>query len=474
MRSPVPAILVLTLVPALVVAAPEAPRPSHEEPLGEPVVDAAASAALAALAGPASCDGGAAAGVFACKDLDLTGFVSLPAMSPAATSGSNLWGFRSANDGREYAVMGIDVGTAVVEVTDPARPRPVGLVPGLFSRWREVKVFQRFDAEAGRWKAWAYVVTEAVGGGLQILDLSDLPDSVSLAATYRGFDTAHTVTLANVDPATGIANVPDVPPVLYIQGFDRLVDIHRSGVLALDLADPVAPALLGAYRDSYAHDTWTGVLRGARAAGCAAGHDPCELVVNWAGDAIRILDFTDKAHPEILSTLVYQGLGYAHSGWISADGNYLFSTDELDEETYGGDSRVRIVDVSDLRHPRVATTWFGPTRAIDHNGYVVGNLYYLANYERGVTVLDVTNPLAPAPVAFLDTFPSADDTAFHGVWGVYPFLPSGTILASSIDGAGGLFLLRLAPTAPIPREPVLPVAPRARDPRRVDGPRPFP
>jgi len=29
------------------------------------------------------------------------------------------------------------------------------------------------------------------------------------------------------------------------------------------------------------------------------------------------------------------------------------------------------------------------------------------------------------------------DAAFHGAWGVYPFLPSGTILISSIDGAGG-------------------------------------
>ena len=472
MRTPLLAFLV-ALVPALATAAPEPVRPAHEEPLGNPIVDPLASATLESLTGPAACAGGTAAGLFACQDLGLTAFVSLPQMSAAATSGSNLWGFRSANDGREYAVIGIDVGTGVVDVTDPAHPHVVGMVPGLFSRWREVKVFQRFDAGAGRWNAWAYVVTEAVGGGLQVLDLSDLPHSVSLAATYRGFDTAHTVTLANVDYATGIANVPDVPPVLYIQGFDRLVDIQHSGILALDVTNPVAPVLLGAYRETYAHDTWTGVLRGARAAGCA-GHDPCELVVNWAGDAIRLLDFTDKAHPVILSTLVYQKLGFAHSGWISADGNYLFSTDELDEETYGGNSRVRIVDVSDLRNPRVVTSWFGPTRTIDHNGYVVGNLYYLANYERGVTVLDVTNPLEPKAVGFLDTFPSADATEFHGVWGVYPFLPSGTILASSIDGAGGLFLLRLAATAPIPREPIVPVGPRPPDPRRVDGLRPFP
>ena len=56
--------------------------------------------------------------------------------------------------------------------------------------------------------------------------------------------------------------------------------------------------------------------------------------------------------------------------------------------------------------------------------------------------------------------------AFHGAWGVYPFLPSGTLLVSSIDGAGGLFVLRESVVAAAPpggpRAPVVTVPPRSR------------
>jgi choice-of-anchor B domain-containing protein len=119
--------------------------------------------------------------------------------------------------------------------------------------------------------------------------------------------------------------------------------------------------------------------------------------------------------------------------------------DELDELQQGHNTWVRAIDIRDLSNPFVASTWTGPTRAIDHNGYTVGNNYYMSNYERGITVLDVTTPEDPQEIAFFDTFPSADDAAFHGAWGVYPFLPSGTILVSNIDGPGGLFILRHSP-----------------------------
>jgi hypothetical protein len=102
---------------------------------------------------------------------------------------------------------------------------------------------------------------------------------------------------------------------------------------------------------------------------------------------------------------------------------------------------------------------------------VVGDKLYVSHYEHGVTILDVTTPTSPRQVGFFDTFPSEEEADFHGAWGVYPFLPSGTILVSSIDGAGGLFVLResVAAAAPPggPRAPVLPVHPRTRNAREV-------
>ena len=41
---------------------------------------------------------------------------------------------------------------------------------------------------------------------------------------------------------------------------------------------------------------------------------------------------------------------------------------------------------------------------------------------------------------FFDTYPANDDTAFNGVWNVYPYFASGNILVSDIEG--GLFIIK--------------------------------
>jgi uncharacterized repeat protein (TIGR01451 family) len=81
-------------------------------------------------------------------------------------------------------------------------------------------------------------------------------------------------------------------------------------------------------------------------------------------------------------------------------------------------------------------------------------------YQRGLTIFDVAHPNHPAEIAFFDTYPSADAVSYAGAWGVYPYLPSGTLLVS--DMQGGLVLLReqglaLSLTAPLsvsPGEPI--------------------
>jgi choice-of-anchor B domain-containing protein len=418
---------------------------------------------LASLAEPARCVDGLSAGTFPCRGIDLISYVSLTAMREGAASGSSLWGFVDLDDGREYAVFGLNNGTAVVDVTDATAPRVVGSIAGPSSIWREAKVYQVFNAGQNRYNAYAYVVSEAPGAGLQILDLSDLPNSVTLAATYRLFDTAHTVFMANVDPATAASNSQSVAPVLYVQG-PRI-----AGIVALDVADPVAPALLGSFTGSYGHDIWAGTVTGPRAQACLR-HDPCEVVVNWAGDAIRVLDWTQKANPQTIAELRYPDLGYAHSGWITADGLHLLSMDELDERQTGTNSLVRVLDFSDLRNPNVVGGWRGGTPAIEHNGYTRGDKFYVAHYERGLTILNVSDPRNPTEAAFFDTYPPSDNASFHGAWGNFPYLPSGNVLLSNIDGAGGLFVLKESAPATLspgsnPRAPVAPLPPRGRPPR---------
>jgi len=129
-----------------------------------------------------------------------------------------------------------------------------------------------------------------------------------------------------------------------------------------------------------------------------------------------------------------------HSGWGTEDKQHIFLHDEFDEKDGGLNSTVRIFSITDLNNPTQVGQWTGPTRAIDHNGFVRGNRYYMSNYERGLTVLDITDPANPIDAGFFDTYTPSNNAGFNGAWGTYPFLPSGNILVSDIGS--GLYILK--------------------------------
>ena len=388
---------------------------------------------LAELAA-SSCSGGFAA-EYPCQGIDFMSRVPLTSFNGNPTSASNLWGYVDLDDNREYAIIGLRNGTGVVEVTDPANPRVVETIVGVTSQWREVKVYQFWNATASRWDAYAYITTEGAGGGIQIIDLTKLPASVSLAATWTGVSTSHTDQISNINFTTNVSNNPNFPPVLYISG------ANTGGLRFVSLANPTSLTEVGFWTGTYSHDTYPHVFTDARANQCAPGHNPCEVVFSFAGTAgLKIIDVTNKSAPVTLSTLTYSQLGYVHSGWISSDGNYIFLHDELDEQNFGHNSRIRTVNITSLTAPTVSTMYTGPTAAIDHNGYTIGNKFYFSNYTRGIGVLDVTNPNAPVELGYFDTYPTSNTATFNGAWGVYPFLPSGNILISDIQR--GLIVVR--------------------------------
>ena len=389
-----------------------------------------------------SCSGGFAA-EYPCQGIDFMSRVPLTSFNGNPTSASNLWGYVDLDDNREYAIIGLRNGTGVVEVTDPANPRVVETIVGVSSQWRELKVYQFWNTTAGRWDAYAYVTTEGAGGGIQIIDLTQLPNSVSLAATWTGVSTSHTDQISNIDFTTNVSNNLNFPPILYISG------ANTGGLRFVSLANPTKLTEVGFWTGTYSHDTYPHVFTDARANQCAPGHNPCEVVFSFAGTAgLKIIDVTNKSAPVTLSTLTYSQLGYVHSGWISSDGNYIFLHDELDEQNFGGNSRIRTINITSLTAPTVSTIYTGPTLAIDHNGYTIGNKFYFSNYTRGIGVLDVTNPNAPVELGYFDTYPTSNSGTFNGAWGVYPFLPSGNILISDIQR--GLIVVREQGAAPTP------------------------
>jgi hypothetical protein len=127
--------------------------------------------------------------------------------------------------------------------------------------------------------------------------------------------------------------------------------------------------------------------------------------------------------------------------------------DELDELQLGINTHIYTLDVGDLRTPSLVTSYTGANTSTDHNGYTVGNRYYVSHYKRGLVIFDLTNPRALTEVGSFDTYlsPSANSAGTDGAWGVYPFLPSGTLLVSDIEN--GMFLLRRNETLPPPAPP---------------------
>jgi choice-of-anchor B domain-containing protein len=389
--------------------------------------------------GPVSCVNEFAGG-HPCRNIDLQAQIPLSQFSSHPVSAANLWGMVDRNDNREYAVIGLSNATAVVDVTDPTNPREVGSVPGNNSSWREVKILQRFDAAANRYRAYAFISTEAPGSGLQIIDLSGLPNSIALAATLSDVATQHTLYISNIDYASN-TSLPGSEPFLYVAGSKPGNGRWR----AYHLGDPTAPQLVGEAPagTGYMHDSTSLLVSDARAAQCAAGHNPCQVLVDFNENAVEIWDVTEKAAPLRLSTTQTGSFRYVHSGWPSSDQQFLIVHDELDEIRGSVPlTNIYTLDVADLRAPRLNVSWQGADNSTDHNGYTRGNRYYVSHYRRGLVVFDITDPRTLREIGYFDTFlmATANIAGTDGAWGVYPFLPSGTVLISDIDN--GLFVLK--------------------------------
>lgn len=404
----------------------------------------AARTALAAFAQtqksnpPTLCQGGTA-GNFQCDSVDLLGHLALTDFSSSPSEGNDIWGFLDLNTGREYAVMGVRNGTAVIDVTDTDNLVEVGFAPGDATTWRDIKVHQFFDGGANRFRAYAYITADSATNRLTVIDLSNLPLGISVVGEQTNERAAHNVAIANVNFATGVAQPP-----FDVQLLTGGSNLDGGAFRSYTLGNPESPSLQAQSPGGYMHDGASFVVDDSRAPSIC-GRAACQVIADFNEGSFELYDY-DNGASTLLSSTTYPQANYVHSGWSSEDTNFLFVHDELDEQRAGLNTTVRVFDISNAFAPNLAATWTGPTGAVDHNGFARGNRYYMSNYTRGLTVLDITDPSSPSQIGFFDTFPSGNGASFNGAWGVYPFLPSGKILISDIDS--GLYVLRdTAPAA---------------------------
>lgn len=365
---------------------------------------------------------------FPAQGVVLQSWMPLNQFPAGQISAADIWGYVSPS-GREYAIMGVRKGTVFVEVTDPVNPALVatgGYIAGSDSLWHDNTVIGNY----------AYLVSDSTGVGVQIANLSNIDGGVvTLAATVApsGLSTVHTIVS---NPVSGF---------LYLCG----TNINGGGLTALRTtapASPTAPTIAGAWTTHYVHEAQvvtytTGPNAGKEIAFCFTG-GPYN---NNLATGLDIVDVTNKTSMVTLGSLAYSGIQFCHQGWLSEDRHYLYTDDELDErQGTVSVTTTRVIDVSDLTNPQVVASFSNGGTAVDHNLYVKGNMIYEGNYRSGLRVFDATNPLVPVEVAYLDTFPDNNTANYNGVWGNYPFFPSGNIVVSDIER--GLFVLKVDPT----------------------------
>ncbi|QOD59852.1 choice-of-anchor B family protein [Polaribacter haliotis] len=367
----------------------------------------------------AKCENGFA-GEYPCNDYDLLTHISLEEIAGENTVGNDSWGWVDPSTNKEYALIATNKGVSFIDITDPAKAIILGFLKTRTenSSWRDIKVYKNV----------AYIVSEANDHGMQIFNLSRLeevtnpPVEFTADREYTGFGSAHNIV---INEESGFA---------YAVG----TKTFAGGPHFIDLTNPFEVVAAGGFEQSaYSHDAQVVTYNGPD-----LDYTGKEILIGSNENEVVIVDVTDKENPVKISAISYSNIGYTHQGWFTEDSKYFILGDELDERDKGVNTRTIIFDFTDLDNPIFHFDYLGKSAAIDHNGYVKGNLFFQANYTAGVRIIDISDIANKSftEIGFFDTYPDNDNTAFNGAWNVYPYLPSGNIIISDINR--GLFVIR--------------------------------
>ncbi len=313
-------------------------------------------------------------------------------------TGNDIWGYVDTS-GVEYAIMGTRTRTMIWSLEDPANPIERASIPGPAGTWRDIKSFEDH----------IYVTSDQGTDGLLIIDMSGAPETITseywkpdltVSGSTQSLNRCHNL---YIDTDQGYC---------YLSG----TNIGNRGVLILDLnQDKKNPVHVGSADIHYSHDVYVKDDR---------------MYTSELQFGFQVYDVSDKTNPVLLNGEV-SSFEFTHNAWTSDDGNFIFTTDER------ANAFVESFDISDLddikpldRFKSIETENLG---VIPHNTHYLNGFLITSWYTDGVVITDVNEPDNMVKVAAFDS-ESGSSGGFNGCWGVYPFLPSGLILAT--DGPG--------------------------------------
>jgi len=329
------------------------------------------------------------------------------------TKYAGCYGWHNPIDNREYAIIGSTKGNHFIEVSQPQNPIVRDFVPGASqnSLWREIKTYQQY----------AYLVSDDNGSKFQIVDMSYLPDSVHIVYNSSAlFTKAHTLFVDGNK--------------LYCGGVSVIGASGAISMVVYDLSNPANPVLLRSLKQDYPSITYV--------------HDMFvknDTIYASAGNqGLYILKFntTTNTFNLLADYTSYFEAGYNHSSYLTTDSKTLAFCDEVPAGL-----TVKLIDVSDLNNIQLKDTIRSHVGSTAHNPYITNSNHLIVSYyQDGVYIYDVSNSNNAQITGFFDTdyLHGLNDnysfsTPYRGCWGVYPYLPSGILLAS--DMQNGLFVL---------------------------------
>ena len=318
---------------------------------------------------------------------------------------SDVWGWVDHATDRTYALVGNNAtGLHIVDTTDPSNPFGVATVTTV----------PRFDMKT--WESYVYTV-DGFGNPGGIVNIAQ-PANPVVVGTFPG---GHNIFI-------------DTAGYLYV---------CLPGLRIYDLnANPIAPELV-----------WEDALSDGM-----DGHDATvvgDMLYEFRGTyGTRIWDVSDRSAPVPVGVIDDPTITYAHNGWPTADGRYLFITDEFARDPAPD---ITVWDISEPFVPKRVAEIADPSSSV-HNCYVIGDLLYVAYYVAGFKLFDIRDPRHPVLADTEDTSAFSGEGSFDGAFGCYPFSPDGSVYVN--DRPNGLFVFRIdgvptAVTAPAARTPLL-------------------
>lgn len=317
---------------------------------------------------------------------------------------------------RVLATSGAASAAAIVEVGDRPEPAPVELLdhgPRTEVATSDLWVFEGADGQD-----YAYTGTHAQGGGERMF-VWNVTDPTNIVLMDSVVVDARVVNDVKVSEDASWA-------IITREG----ASTRRNGIVVLDLADPAHPTILSELTDSLTggiHNVWiSGDVVYAVNNGTSAMHildlsDPAnpqhagrfeirpgetDKVLHdvWAEDGYAYLSYWDDGlviadigagthggtptEPVFVSRISYPQ-GNTHVAWRDRD--YVFVGDEIGTAD-GMRGFIHVIDVSDIENPREVAKYDLP-EAGAHNVWVEDEVLYIAYYQGGLRIVDVSGTL---------------------------------------------------------------------------------